>query len=112
MKVNVYLVRDTNYTTVNAFTSKLKAITYSSHNKNTEIERVEVDIPDAATREIHHINLKYEPEVIVKTMKQLVDSHIEYVLYSVCEGNVAKAARMLDMSDTNLRHKIKQLGSK
>lgn len=110
--IDVYVVRDLDNTIVTSFTSKHKAINFTTYNKNTEVEHIEVGIPDAATREIHHINVKYEPEVVVKTMKQLVDSHIEYVVYSVCNGNIAKAARMLNMSDTNLRHKIKQLGLK
>lgn len=110
MLLDVYLVRDTDYNTLVTFTSKHRAENFCTYNKNTEVEHTTVEIVSAAMREVHHINLKEPPKV--KTMEELVKSHICYVVYEVCKGNVAKAARVLDMSDNNLRHKLKQFGLK
>lgn len=110
MLLDVYLVRDLEYNTVATFTSKHKALNFCTYNKNTEVEHIKVQLIDAAMREIHHINVKEQPAV--KTMRELAHIHVSYVVYDICNGVIAKAARILDMSDTNLRHKLKQMGLK
>lgn len=114
MILDVYLVRDVDYSTVKAFTSEVKAKNFASHNKKNELERIEVDIPYAAIEPHRMLSLENQARAAekIKTMEQLVKDHIDYVVYEVCKGNIAKAARVLDMSDNNLRHKLKQLGLK
>lgn len=112
MVLDIYLVRDRDFNTVGTFTSMHRAVNFSSYNKYTDIEHIKVDVADAATREVHHVNLKAENAPAIKTMKQLTEAHITYVVYDVCKGVVAKAARILDMSPTNLVHKLKQMGLK
>ncbi len=109
MIIDVYLIKDQNHTTITSFTSKYKASDFLKYNKGTEIEHITMYLPKSVDREVHHINLKEENAPVVKTMKQMVDAHISYTVFEVCNGIVDKAARMLDMSPTNLRHKLKQM---
>lgn len=114
MILDVYLVRDSDYSTVTTFTSELKAKNFVSLNKRTELERIEVDVPYAATEPHRVLSLEVQAKAneTVRTLEEVVKQHIDYVVYEVCKGNIAKAARTLDMSDNNLRHKLKQLGLK
>ncbi len=114
MILDVYLIRDRDYSTVRTFTSEVKARHFLSHSNRLEIERVEVDVPYTATEPHRVLSLEVQAKAIekVKTMEEMVKTHIDYVLYEVCKGNVAAASRVLDMSPSNLRHKIKQLGLK
>jgi transcriptional regulator with GAF, ATPase, and Fis domain len=114
MLLDVYLVRDPDYSTVTVFTSEVRAKNFVNLNKKTELERIVVNVPYAATdpRRVISLEKQVKAEQKVKTLDETVKDHISYVLFEVCEGNIAKAARTLDMSDTNLRHKLKQFGLK
>lgn len=114
MILDVYLIRDRDYNTVQTFTSEVKAKHFIAHNKRLEIERVVVEIPYAATEPHRVLSLEAQAKIAEgnKTLEEVVKNHIDHVVYEVCEGNVAKASRVLDMSPTNLRHKMKQLGLK
>jgi DNA-binding NtrC family response regulator len=114
MLLDVYLVRDQDYSTVTAFTSEFRAKNFINLNKKTEVERIIIDVPYAAMEPHRVLSLENQvrAEQKVKTLDEAVKDHISYVLFEVCQGNIAKAARTLDMSDTNLRHKLKQFGLK
>ena len=108
MKINVYLVKDENNNTVKNFTSEYKALDFVTYNRKFHLERIEVELPTIAFREIYHNNLKDPTTLVVKTLKQLVEEHICFAI-DATKGNKAKAARLLDMSPTNLVHKLKQM---
>jgi DNA-binding NtrC family response regulator len=112
--LDIFIIRDPDYSTIKVFTSEVKAKNFVSYNKKSELEHVELEIPYAAIephRVLSLVNQEKANEKI-KTMEQLVRDHIDYVVYEACGGNIAKASRVLDMSESNLRHKLKQLGLK
>lgn len=111
MILDVYLVRDIDYSTVKAFASELKAKNFNNHNPKSEIERIELDIPLAAM-EIHRVTSTEKRKQIVKevkTLKQIVDEHIEHVYTSVCNKNIKKASKILDMHPAILKMELNRI---
>jgi ubiquinone/menaquinone biosynthesis C-methylase UbiE len=111
MLLDVYLIRDPEYNTLKLFTSEVKAKNFMEYNRKSEVERVEIDIPYAAM-EIHRVkSTKKRTELIqeVKTLQQLTDEHIEHVYVYVCERNIKKAAKVLNMNARILKMEIARL---
>lgn len=111
MILDVYLVRDTDYNTVKAFASELKAKNFKNHNPKSEMERIELDIPLAAM-EIHRVTSTEKRKKIikeVKTLKQIQDEHIEHVYVTVCGSNLRKAAKILDINLAILKMELNRI---
>lgn len=109
MKLNLYLIRDSEYTTVKTTLSELKAMDCLKYNPKLELEKIEIDIPKAATNQFPSINNKVPKVEKILTLKEVTDNYIKKVVYSNCSGDITKAAKLLEMSKSVLKLYLKDL---
>jgi ActR/RegA family two-component response regulator len=105
IKLPLYLIKDSDGTTLANFTSELKALNYVKLNRKTSIERIEVELDPEAVKAPHH-NEKTPNIRKVLNWKEVLYNHMVRVLESN-RGNIAKTARDIGMNDTNFRYRFK-----